>query len=243
MTMLSSFRHQVFRTIDNGFDSDWYDKTILGVIVLSLISVVVASVKGLPSEAMLLLHSVEIGSAAILTLDYVLRLWTADLKFPGVKAPWLLPSLAVWNLASILRALKLVRYVRSAEMIVRVVQAEKRALAASLFLITVILFVAASLMYAAESMAQPDKFPDIVTTFWWAIVTLTTVGYGDVFPITALGRVIGGFLAISGIFVVAIPTGILSGGFLNEYKKSQGEEQARRRQTPAQHRRKLRSKQ
>jgi len=131
------------------------------------------------------------------------------------------PGLQVLNIARILRALKLVRYLKSAEVIVNVVRAERKALTACLFLIGVILFLAASLVYVAEYGAQPDKFPDIITSFWWAIVTLTTVGYGDVYPVTAFGRVIGGFLAISGIFIVAIPTGILSGGFLNEYRKTE----------------------
>ena len=240
---LRSFRQRVFDVIDDGFDSDWYDKAMLVFILMSLGSVVIETVNGIPADLAKALKVVEVASAAVFTFDYLLRLWTAKVKYGDSRAPVLKailspmgvidlmaiapfyvslfwPAGQVFNILRVFRALKLVRYLKSAEAIVNVIYAERKALSASLFLIGVILFLAASLVYVAENGAQPDKFPDIVTSFWWAIVTLTTVGYGDVFPITVLGRIIGGILAISGIFIVAIPTGILSGGFLNEFKKN-----------------------
>ena len=75
-------------------------------------------------------------------------------------------------------------------------------------------------MYNVENDVQPNAFPDIVSTFWWAIATLTTVGYGDVVPITGLGKLISGILAILGIGIVALPTGIISAGFIDKINKA-----------------------
>jgi voltage-gated potassium channel len=71
-------------------------------------------------------------------------------------------------------------------------------------------------MYYVENEAQPDKFPNIIASVWWAVATLTTVGYGDVYPITALGKVLSGLIAVLGIGLVALPTGIISSGFVVE---------------------------
>ena len=78
-------------------------------------------------------------------------------------------------------------------------------------------------MYYVEGEAQPDKFPNIVACFWWAIATLTTVGYGDVYPITALGKVISGLIAMLGIGLVALPTGIVSAGFMEKIGRNKKE--------------------
>lgn len=74
-------------------------------------------------------------------------------------------------------------------------------------------------MYAVESEYQPEAFPDILASFWWAVATLTTVGYGDIYPITSLGRFIAGVIALMGIGIVALPTGIISAGFMNKVEK------------------------
>jgi len=71
-------------------------------------------------------------------------------------------------------------------------------------------------MYHLENEVQPDKFPDIVSTFWWSIATLTTIGYGDVFPVTGWGKLISGIIAVLGIGLIALPTGILSAAFMTE---------------------------
>ena len=80
----------------------------------------------------------------------------------------------------------------------------------------VLLIISSSLMYYAEHIAQPDKFTSIPAAMWWGVATLTTVGYGDIFPITDLGKFIGSFIALLGIGMVALPTGIIGSGFLEE---------------------------
>ena len=85
------------------------------------------------------------------------------------------------------------------------------------------LIIASSLMYQVEHAAQPDVFPDIPSTMWWAVATLTTVGYGDVYPITGLGRILASVVAILGIGLFALPTGILGSGFVEEIENSKKE--------------------
>jgi len=80
----------------------------------------------------------------------------------------------------------------------------------------VTLVVAAGLMYYAEHAAQPDKFPSIGASLWWAVITLTTIGYGDVFPITGLGKALGGAIAVCGIGFVALPTAVVAAGLAEE---------------------------
>ena len=76
-------------------------------------------------------------------------------------------------------------------------------------------------MYAAENEAQPDKFPNIPETLWWGVVTLTTIGYGDVYPVTPAGKIIGGVIAFLGIGLFALPAGILASGFTEELRRHQ----------------------
>jgi voltage-gated potassium channel len=83
----------------------------------------------------------------------------------------------------------------------------------------VLLIISASLMYFVESQHQPNAFGSIPQSMWWAITTLTTVGYGDTYPVTALGKIVASFVAILGIGFFALPTGILGAGFVEELKK------------------------
>jgi voltage-gated potassium channel len=99
-------------------------------------------------------------------------------------------------------------------MIGDVLREKKEVLFLTLFMTFLLLLVAASLMYEVENEAQPDKFPDIFSSFWWAVATLTTVGYGDVYPVTAMGKLLSGIIAILGIGLVALPTGIIGSGFI-----------------------------
>ena len=83
----------------------------------------------------------------------------------------------------------------------------------------ILLFMASSLMFFAENEAQPDKFSNIPQAMWWSIITLTTVGYGDVFPVTLGGRFLAGLIAIMGIGLFALPAGILGSGFVEEIRR------------------------
>jgi len=91
------------------------------------------------------------------------------------------------------------------------------------FIVGIMLLLASPVMYAVENAIQPDAFPNILATLWWAVITLTTVGYGDVYPVTILGKLLSGVISILGIILIALPSGIISSGFIKEYEKEKEE--------------------
>lgn len=193
------------------------------------------------------LYYFELFSVAIFTVEYLARLWTAvEMPFlsrlPAWQARWhlarspgliidllaILPfylgtlfpiDLRILRLLRLLRLLKLSRYSPALSTLMRVVLNEQRALlGAGLLLLMAVLF-SASVMYYAEHVAQPDKFGTIPQAMWWSITTLTTVGYGDVTPITQLGKAFGGLTMIVGLCILALPVAIIASGFSQELAK------------------------
>ena len=124
------------------------------------------------------------------------------------------------RLLRLVRLLKLGRYLAALTVLQRVVYAKRAELVMSSALTSVLLIVASSIIYFAEYEAQPDKFSSIPASMWWAVSTLTTVGYGDVYPVTVLGRVAGGFLALLGIGLFALPTAILGSGLVEAVQRA-----------------------
>ena len=120
------------------------------------------------------------------------------------------------RLTRFLRILKISRYNDSLNMIWIVIKEKKSELAVTGFVAFLILLIASFMMYSIEGDIQPDAFPNVLAAFWWGIATLTTVRYGDVYPVTALGKLISGVIAILGIGIVALPTGLISAGFMSK---------------------------
>ncbi len=116
----------------------------------------------------------------------------------------------------LLRILKLQRYYTSLAVIATIFREKKEDLVTTVFLSLILLVIASTFMYYIENDAQPDAFPNILATLWWAVATLTTVGYGDVYPVTAAGKFLAGFFALLGVGVIALPTGILSAAFIDK---------------------------
>ncbi|MGL5254810.1 MAG: potassium channel family protein [Brevinema sp.] len=132
-----------------------------------------------------------------------------------------LRTLRLLRIFRIIKIFRLPAYQRSLDLFRRVLLREKEFLIITLIMsITLVLFSSIA-MWHLENYVQPDKFSDIATTMWWAVATLTTVGYGDMYPITPLGRVLASFIAILGIGLVAVPSGIISAGFISEYHEEE----------------------
>ena len=129
----------------------------------------------------------------------------------------------ILRLVRFLRLLKLTRYTRSVTAIAAVVRERRHELMVAVFLTSLLLMVASTLMYYLESKVQPDAFPNIIASLWWAVATLTTIGYGDVFPVTGLGRLLSGIIAVLGIGLVALPTAIISSGFVEALARNKAE--------------------
>jgi len=119
----------------------------------------------------------------------------------------------------IMRVAKLARYSESLQMLARVFKAKGEQLISAMVLLLIMLVVAATLVYYAENAAQPDRFSSIPAAMWWAAVTLTTVGYGDIYPVTCLGKILGAMIAMMGIGMFALPTAILGAGFLEDIEQ------------------------
>jgi len=145
------------------------------------------------------------------------------LPFLGVDLR-VLRMFRLFRVMRIMRIAKLARYSDSLQMLLRVVKSRRDQLLSAVFILVILLIVAASLMYYAEHEAQPQVFSSIPAAMWWAAVTLTTVGYGDAYPITALGKAMAAMTAVFGIGMFALPTAILGAGFLDDlasHKKAQ----------------------
>lgn len=123
----------------------------------------------------------------------------------------------------LLRLLKLARFVPAARMLVEVVQSVWRQLVTSFVASATLVYLAAVGVYYTESGANPENFGSISQCLWWAVVTLTTVGYGDVYPITALGKTFAGVIALIGVGIIALPSGIIAGAFMERLETDRRE--------------------
>ncbi len=188
----------------------------------------------------------EIFSVTIFSIEYLLRFWscTSDPRFEHPiwgRLKYVFTPSAIIDLVAIapsilllhldtrsVRALRLLRlfrlaktgrYYRSVRLLGRVFFSRKEELTITFSLLLFMLVITSTLMYFVEHDAQPEAFSSIPATMWWAVATLTTVGYGDVAPITGLGRLVGAIVAIIGIGLFALPTSILGSGFLEEFQR------------------------
>lgn len=231
-----------------------FDLTILTLIFLNVLATILGTVADIRARYELLLDAFELLSVVIFTAEYVTRIWAcrADERYTGIISgrlrfatrglllidllailPFYLPyvgldlrSFRVLRLLRILRVVRIGRYYRSLQMISRVVRAKREELVLSSTVMFFLLVVSASILYYCEHDRQPESFSSIPATMWWAIATLTTVGYGDMYPITILGRMFASIIAVLGIGMFALPTGILGAAFVDEIERSKEETRA-----------------
>jgi voltage-gated potassium channel len=145
-------------------------------------------------------------------LPFYLRFIRADLR--------IMRMFRMVRIMRIMRIAKLGRYSESLQMLMRVLRSRGEQLASAVFILLILLVVAATLMYTAEKEAQPKIFTSIPAAMWWAAVTLTTVGYGDMYPITVIGKIMGAITAMLGIGMFALPCAILGAGFIEEIEQN-----------------------
>jgi len=129
-----------------------------------------------------------------------------------------LRALRLLRLLRLLRIFRLASYMKSTKMITNVFRSKFQELLISLVLSTGLIIISACLVYFAEHIAQPEVFTSIPKTLYWSVVTLTTVGYGDMYPITTLGRILTGVILLIGVALFALPAGIITSGFLDEMR-------------------------
>lgn len=223
------------------------DMLIITMILLNVVAVIMETVDPIHDKYIAVFEYFEYFSVAFFSIEYIGRVWTCTfmekyrhpvwgrLKFMFVFLslvdllailPFFLPLivsldgqvLRLLRLFRIIRILKMGRYSTAFNMITQVVSKRREELLVTLTIVLVMLILASSLMYYVENEAQPEAFRSIPATMWWGVATLTTVGYGDVYPITPLGKVLGAFIAILGVGIFALPAGILASGFESEIR-------------------------
>jgi voltage-gated potassium channel len=215
------------------------------LIVANVVAAALETVPSIYETYGTLLIGFEIFSVAVFTVEYLLRLWTVPedprfrragavsgrirhasqplmiidlLAIAPVYISLLFPiaDLRFLRVFRLLRLLKIARYSPALETLWHVIVSERRALVGSLIILLGMAVVLAHVMYLIERSAQPDIFGTLPEAMWWSVTTLTTVGYGDAVPITALGKIIAAITMILGVGLVALPVGIVATGFVQE---------------------------
>ncbi|GCD79989.1 ion transporter [Schleiferia thermophila] len=229
-------------------ESGWakaIDVFITLIIIVNLTVLIIDSVPDIPLYYRQNFYLLEVFTVLFFTIEYVLRIWIAPVtevysRFKRPRVGFVLSFYGIVDLLAILpfylnfmfglnyyylmvfrlfRIFKLFRYFTALQLLGRVFRAKFQELMFALFFIIIMLIFVSFLMFYVENKAQPEVFRSIPETMWWGIITLTTVGYGDMHPITPVGKFLGGIIALMGIGLFALPAGILAGGFSTELQK------------------------
>ena len=242
-------RQKIFNLIDEDQSNNKADVFvhyfISALIIINVIALFLESYENINADYKVLFWYIEIFSIIVFSIEYVIRIWTADLEYKDVKPykarlkyifsfmgiidlisvlPFYLPYfikidlrvVRVLRLFRLLRLLKLNRHSNSLKLIIQVFRRTKSDILITVFIVSLLLILSATLMYNIENEAQPEAFTNIGEALWWAVATLTTVGYGDIYPITGIGKILSGIIALLGIGIVALPTGIISSAYIEE---------------------------
>lgn len=213
-----------------------FDLFIQFLIVLSLASFSIETLPNLGKNTKWILNTTEVIIVAIFTLEYLLRLFVADKKLKFVFSFYalidliaILPfyvargidlrSIRVFRLFRLIRAFKIFRYSKAIQRFKNAFLEVKEELILFLVATGFLLFIAAVGIYYFENPAQPEQFKSIFHCLWWAVATLTTVGYGDIYPITAGGKIFTSFIVIIGLGIIAVPTGLLASALTKTIKE------------------------
>lgn len=227
----------------------WVDIALIVLIGLNVIALILQSIEALDQQYHHYFLYFELFSITVFTLEYGARIWSIvdapeyqqqsgtawQKRWRYIRSPMaiidllaILPfylgfiielDLRYLRVFRLLRVFKLTRYSRAMQLLMNVFKEERFSLFAAFAVLFIIMLVAACAMYSLEKDLQPEHFSSIPQAMWWALVTLTTVGYGDVTPMTDLGKLFGGLITIVGIGMVALPAGILASGFSEQLSR------------------------
>jgi len=215
-----------------------FDLTIQFLIIVSLISFSVETIPGLSETTTQFLKLIEVATVSVFTLEYLCRVYVADNKlrfifsfFGIIDLLAILPfyiargidlrSIRIVRLFRLFRMFKMFRYSRAIQRLKQAFLTIKEELILFLIAAGFLLYISSVGIYYFENNAQPEQFKSIFHCLWWAIVTLTTVGYGDMYPITTGGKIFTSIVAVIGIGVVAVPTGLVASALTKVIKNEE----------------------
>ena len=225
-----------------------YDIISTGALLLNLTASIMLTFDRLEADFGPLLLSIEAATVLFFAIDYALRLITANYLYPESNErdslvryifsfsgiidllsflPYYLPvffpaGIAAFRMFRVVRIFRLFRinaYYDSLNVITEVIVSKKQQLLSSVFIILTLMLASSLCMYSLEHEAQPEVFTNAFSGIWWSASTLLTVGYGDIYPVTTMGRVFSIIITFLGVGMVAIPTGIISAGFVEQYQQ------------------------
>ena len=222
---------------------------IIVLIILNITAVMLETVPSIHDPHAKFFRAFDVVSVIIFTVEYILRVWSCnhdpryrhsihgrlryifsvdaliDLLailpfYVHVFVGFDLRVLRIFRLLRFLRLFRLTAYMHSAQMVKNVFKSRANELKLSMVLILFFIMIASCLIYFAEHLAQPTEFSSIPATMWYSVVTVTSIGYGDMVPVTVLGKTLSSILSLSGLPVFALPAGIITAGFLEEIRKT-----------------------
>jgi len=242
---LIDVKKKIFEVISPSDDNSSRASRIFDIFIITLIivNVILVIMDTFDVYKMRVFDIIEIISVIIFTIEYIFRVWTADLLFPDKSPararlkyifsfmalidlvailPFYVPFLLKDNLmvlrslrvARLLRLFKITRYTNVLSTLGTVFRKKAGQVISSVFVVLILMVITAVLMYNVEHAAQPEKFSNAFDSLWWTVATITTVGYGDIYPITVFGQILSTVIAFLSIGLIAIPTSIISAGFI-----------------------------
>jgi voltage-gated potassium channel len=229
-----------------------FDYFIVSLIILNVVAVALDTLSVLNSDLIQFLKIFEIFSIIIFTVEFLMRLYVSDISFPASNKfysllkficspfglidllailPFYLPFiikidlrfLRVLRLIRFFRIFKISRYNSTLKLFLDVFKQKRAELQMTFFIAFLMVLISAFLMYHVENPVQPEKFKNIFTTLWWAVATLTSIDTEGITPVTILGKVLNELMSILGIVLIALPTGIISAGFIEMIDKKKSE--------------------
>lgn len=251
--MLKKAEIAVYRLLkEDGHQSqmnDIVEYIICIVICLNVVLIIFESMK-INGRIGLITDALRICFFIFFLTEYILRLWIADIVMQDKKHPiksrirYMLSIRAIIDLLALLpvmlggtvidfRVFRILRLLKVTQLtslkqytdtLTEVIKLKGSQLLASLFIVLIFLLFCAVIIYDLEYNAQPDVFSNILASLWWTISAVTTVGYGDMYPVTTMGKILGSFISIFGVFLMAIPVGILTTGFFEVAKNAKSNE-------------------
>jgi voltage-gated potassium channel len=241
--------YKTLEPADEGdLSSKAFDIFLISVIFLNVLAVILESVESISIVYSDYFKIFSLFSVGFFSIEYLMRLWscTENKKFEKpvtgrwryalsplalidflVLVPFYLPIffqvdlrfLRVLRLLRLFTLFKLTRYSSSLKLLSTVIKEKKEELIVTFLVIIILLVFSSGIIYFLENEKQPDAFSSIPAAMWWGVATMTTVGYGDIYPITAMGKLFGGFVAILGLGTFGLPAGIIAYGFIEEIQK------------------------
>ena len=251
---LNKTRRRIFDIIQIGNTSDRpsrYFDIFIAVVIIANISVLFLETFQSLSEYSDLFEAIDDITVSIFIVEYILRIWTADFLFPEQKRGvaifryvtsangvvelltilpfFFLSGMVVFRMLRVVRIFHLFRlnsHYDSFSVIRTVLNEKKNQILSSLFIIFIVIMASSLLMYNVENKVQPESFENAFSGLWWSVSTILTIGYGDIYPVTILGKILGVLISFLGVFAVALPTGIISAGFVEQYQEMKAAERS-----------------